>query len=89
MGSNGGVLATREIVNKADLVIFIGCRAGSVTTELWKVPDKNKRIIHIDSDPEVISASYKTEVGIVSDANLALKELNNILKHRSKKLNFF
>ena len=89
VGSNGGVLATREIVNKADLVIFIGCRAGSVTTELWKVPDKNKRILHIDSDPEVISASYKTEVGIVSDANLALKGLNNILKKRSNKLTSF
>ena len=85
VGSNGGVLATREIVNQADLVIFIGCRAGSVTTELWKVPDKNKRIIHIDSDPEVISASYKTEVGIVSDAYLALREINNILKNSSKK----
>ena len=89
VGSNGGVLATREIVNKADLVIFIGCRAGSVTTELWKVPDKNKRIIHIDSDPEVISASYKTEVGIVSDANLALKGLNNILISRTNKLTSF
>ena len=89
VGSNGGVLATREIVNQADLVIFIGCRAGSVTTELWKVPDKNKRIIHIDSDPEVISASYKTEVGIVSDAYLALREINNILKNSSKKFPSF
>ena len=89
VGSNGGVLATREIVNQADLVIFIGCRAGSVTTELWKVPDKNTRIIHIDSDPEVISASYKTEVGIVSDAYLALREINNILKNSSKKFPSF
>ncbi|NNL74682.1 MAG: thiamine pyrophosphate-binding protein, partial [Silicimonas sp.] len=30
VGSNGGVPATREIVQAADLVVFIGCRAGSV-----------------------------------------------------------
>ena len=33
VGSNGGVAATRAVVQAADLIIFIGCRAGSVTTE--------------------------------------------------------
>ena len=76
VGSNGGVPATRELVEKADLVVFIGCRAGSVTTELWRYPTKATRIVHIDSDPEVIGASYRTEVGVVSDARLALKAMN-------------
>ena len=40
VGSNGGVPATREVVEMADLVVFIGCRAGSVTTELWRVPPR-------------------------------------------------
>ena len=31
VGSNGGVPQTRSIVQQADLVIFVGCRAGSVT----------------------------------------------------------
>ncbi|MGI9436795.1 MAG: thiamine pyrophosphate-binding protein [Geminicoccaceae bacterium] len=75
VGSNGGVPATRGLVTKADLVIFIGCRAGSVTTELWRYPAKGTRIIHIDSDPEVIGASYQTEVAVVSDARLALDAL--------------
>ena len=79
VGSNGGVVATRDLVNKADLVIFIGCRAGSVTTELWRYPAKGTRIVHIDSDPEVIGASYQTEVAVVSDARLALDALNAAL----------
>ena len=82
IGSNGGVPATRELVQQADLVVFIGCRAGSVTTELWRYPSKETRIVHIDSDPEVISASYQTEVAIVSDARLALAALNAELAHR-------
>ncbi len=82
VGSNGGVPATRELVQMADLVVFIGCRAGSVTTELWRYPAKDTRIVHIDSDPEVISASYQTEVAMVSDARLALSAMNAELARR-------
>ncbi|MGI9484963.1 MAG: thiamine pyrophosphate-binding protein, partial [Geminicoccaceae bacterium] len=83
VGSNGGVVVTRDLVNEADLVIFIGCRAGSVTTELWRYPAKGTRIVHIDSDPEVIGASYQTEVAVVSDARLALDALNAELTRRA------
>ena len=38
VGANGGVIATREVVQQADLVVFVGCRAGSTTTEHWKYP---------------------------------------------------
>ncbi|MCB9943791.1 MAG: thiamine pyrophosphate-binding protein [Geminicoccaceae bacterium] len=82
VGSNGGVPATREVVERADLVLFIGCRAGSVTTERWRVPAKSTRILHVDSDPEVIGASYRTEVGIVGDARLVLGALNRRLDTR-------
>ncbi len=82
VGSNGGVPETREVVEQADLVLFAGCRAGSVTTELWRYPAKGARILHIDSDPEVIGASYKTEVAVVSDARLALAALNAALAAR-------
>lgn len=82
VGSNGGVPATRDLVNKADLIVFIGCRAGSVTTELWRVPAKDKRIVHIDSDPEVVSSSYRTEVAVISDARLALAAINTELSQR-------
>lgn len=83
VGSNGGVPATRELVQGADMVLFIGCRAGSVTTELWRVPAKNVRIIHIDCDPEVITSSYQTEVAVVSDARLALDAFNQSLAQRN------
>ncbi len=84
VGSNGGVPATRELVQSADLVVFIGCRAGSVTTELWRFPAKGTRVVHVDCDPEVIGASYKTEVAVVSDARLALEALNRELGSRGQ-----
>lgn len=76
IGSNGGVPATRAIIDEADLVVYIGCRAGSVTTERWRSPAKGVKIVHIDSDPMAISANYQTDVAMVSDVRLGLEALN-------------
>jgi acetolactate synthase-1/2/3 large subunit len=73
VGSNGGVASTRAVVENADLVLFIGCRAGSVTTERWRHPTAGARIVHIDCDPAVLSANYPTEVAVAGDARLALE----------------
>lgn len=84
VGSNGGAPSTRSVVDEADLVVFVGCRAGSVTTERWRSPKKNATIIHIDSDAEVIGANYNTEVSIVADARLALRAMVEATKARRK-----
>ncbi|MEP4197302.1 MAG: thiamine pyrophosphate-binding protein [Aliishimia sp.] len=81
VGSNGGVPSTRAVVDSADLVLFIGCRAGSVTTERWRSPPSGARVIHIDSDAAVIGANYPTDVAIVADARLALEALVAELRH--------
>ena len=88
IGSNGGVPATRALLAQADLVFFVGCRAGSVTTERWQVPARTCRIVHLDSDPEVIGASYPTEAGMVGDARLGLALLNRLLDERPKPAGF-
>ena len=80
VGSNGGSLYTREVLRKSDLIIFIGCRAGSVTTEKWQYPSSKSKIIHIDIDPQVIGANYKTYISLVADAKKSLIELNKKIK---------
>ncbi|MEN3352415.1 MAG: acetolactate synthase large subunit [Betaproteobacteria bacterium] len=85
VGANGGVIATREVVQQADLVIFIGCRAGSTTTEHWKNPSRDIPIVHIDIDPSVISANYKTAHALVGDARLVLEALLAQLNAESAK----
>ncbi|MSQ88469.1 MAG: thiamine pyrophosphate-binding protein, partial [Betaproteobacteria bacterium] len=84
VGSNGGTLPTREVLAKADLVVFIGCRAGSVTTERWRTPAPGTPLIHIDADPMVPGANYQTGVAIVADAKLALQALLDELKGSGK-----
>jgi len=83
VGSNGGTPETRAVIDAADLVVFVGCRAGSVTTERWRHPAPDAaRIIHIDVDPAVPGRNYKVDVPIVSDARLALSALLHEVQKR-------
>ncbi len=79
VGSNGGTDETWEMMQDADLVVFLGCRAGSTTTSRWEAPRPGARIVHFDSDPMTIGANYPTEVGVVGDLKLALAQVNAVL----------
>jgi len=81
VGSNGGTLPTRAVVLAADLVVFVSCRAGSVTTERWRYPAPGQaKVIQLDVDPAVIGANYPVEVGLVGDARLTLAALREELE---------
>jgi acetolactate synthase I/II/III large subunit len=87
VGSNGGTPETRSIVDQADVVVFVGCRAGSVTTERWRHPAPGKvKVIHVDVDAQVIGANYRVDVPLVSDARLALAALNEALSGTTRPL---
>ena len=85
VGSNGGSIFTRETLNNSDLVIFLGCRAGSVTTEKWQYPNKKKKIIHIDVDPSVINANYKSYISLIAEVKSTLIEANKLVKAKDFK----
>jgi len=78
-GSNGGQPAVRAVVDAADTVFFVGCRAGSVTTERWRSPAPGGQVLHMDADPAVIGACYETDAGVVCDAKLGLAALADAL----------
>lgn len=82
VGSNGGTDETWEAMSNADLVVFMGCRAGSTTTARWEAPHPGARIVHFDNDPMVIGANYRTEVGVVGDLRLALAQANAVLDRK-------
>src|SRR5688500_6978214 len=89
VGSNGGTPETRAVVDAADVIVFVGCRAGSVTTERWRHPAPGRaKIIHVDVDPLVPSTNYKVDVPIVADAKLALAALGDAVTARRGELSF-
>jgi acetolactate synthase-1/2/3 large subunit len=86
VGANGGVPATRAVLLEADVVIFVGCRAGSTSTEHRKVPGPHVAIVHVDIDPMVISCNYRTAVGIPADARCTLEALIEAVKSLGSEL---
>jgi acetolactate synthase-1/2/3 large subunit len=86
-GSNGGTPESREVVDTADMIVFVGCRAGSVTTEKWRHPaPAHVKIIHLDVDPTVIGVNYPADAALVGDAKLALAALNDALPSAQRPL---
>jgi len=88
VGSNGGTPETRAIIDQADLIFFIGCRAGSVTTERWRHPAPGKtKVVHLDVDPAVPGTNYPVDVALAGDAKLGLTLLNDSLAATQRPLN--
>jgi acetolactate synthase-1/2/3 large subunit len=88
VGSNGGTPETRALVDNADVVFFIGCRGGSVTTERWRHPTPGGcKVIHLDVDPAVPGANYRTDAALVCDAQLGLKMLREALANQRRVVN--
>lgn len=80
IGSNGGLPYRHDIVNRADLIFYIGCSCGSVTTNKWTVPaNKDATIIQMDINPSVIGLNYAVAYGIISDAKLGLAAMAEAL----------
>ena len=88
VGSNGGTPETRAVIDQADLVVFVGCRAGSVTTERWRHPAPGRvQVIHMDIDPAVMGANYPVDVRLVCDARAGLEALIERLEPVSRPAN--
>lgn len=67
--------SANQVVNAADLVCFVGTRAGGMTTHFWTVPAPGVRAIQIDIDPSVLGQNYPLAVALAGDARRTLEEL--------------
>ena len=84
VGDNGYRDYANRFVADADLLFYIGCKTGSVTTIKWSLPDPRTapKIMHLDIDPQLIGNNYRTDVGLVGDAQLILADLVAALRAR-------
>jgi len=83
IGSNGGLAYRHEFIQSADLIFYIGCHTGSVTTSKWTLPaDRSTKIIQLDADPNHIGINFQLVEGIVADAKLGLSALNEEMADR-------
>jgi acetolactate synthase-1/2/3 large subunit len=84
IGDNGGRPYANAALKAADLILYIGCKTDSVTTENWRLPPRttDKTILHLDVDPAEVGRNYPTAVGLVGDARLGLADLLAAVRRR-------
>lgn len=63
------------VVNAADLVCFVGTRAGGMTTNFWTVPVPGVAAVQIDIDAEVLGQSYPLVAAVAADARRTMERL--------------
>jgi len=81
LGQTGfwGTPISNDKCREADLIVAIGTRLAEANSSSWdprftfSIPPT--RLIHIDADAAEIGRNYQTELGVVSDARLALTAL--------------
>lgn len=61
-----------QIVHRADLVVFIGCYAGDLVTDKWRIPPPGTRVLQIDPNPAELGRNYRGTVGLCGDPKLTL-----------------
>ncbi len=67
--------SANRVVNRADLVCFIGTETGGMTTHFWAVPKIGTPAIQIDISPEALGRNYPLQTAVLGDAKLALTAL--------------
>jgi acetolactate synthase I/II/III large subunit len=64
--------SANRVVNRADLVCYIGTETGGMTTHFWAVPKIGTPAIQIDIDAEALGRNYPLEAAINGDAKVTL-----------------
>ena len=67
--------SANRVVNRADLVCFIGTETGGMTTHFWAVPSIGTPAIQIDIDPEALGRNYPLQAGVNGDAKVTLTRM--------------
>ena len=77
IGDNGFHPHANRALEESDLLIYVGCRMGSVVTIGWSfpAPDPARQIVHVDVDPQVLGRNTTGAINIVSDAGEFFRQL--------------
>src|SRR6202030_2762898 len=67
--------SANRVVNRADLVCFVGTETGGMTTQFWAVPPIGTPAIQIDIEAEALGRSYPLKVAINGDAKVTLARM--------------
>jgi acetolactate synthase I/II/III large subunit len=71
------------VVNKADLVCFVGSETGGMTTHFWAVPPIGTPAIQIDINAETLGRNYPLQACVNGDAKMSLAAMLQFADRKS------
>lgn len=85
IGDNGFHPHAHRAVEEADVLLYVGCKMGSVSTIKWTLPSPRpgRRILQIDLDPTVLANNFENTLSVAGDARLVIRDLLERLPARA------
>ena len=86
IGDNGFHPHAHRAVEEGDVLLYVGCKMGSVSTIEWTLPSPKpgRRILQIDLDPALLSNNFVNAASIAGDARLVLEDLLGLVATESR-----
>ncbi len=77
IGDNGFHPHANRAVEEADLLVYLGCRIGSVVTVGWTFPSPSRarRIMQVDIEPETLGNNTENVLSLAGDVGFVLERL--------------
>jgi acetolactate synthase I/II/III large subunit len=77
IGDNGFHPHAARAVEESDLLVYLGCKMGSVVTVGWTFPAENnaRKRVQVDIDPAVLGNTTKNDLNIAGDVKSVLQDL--------------
>ncbi|HRR41942.1 MAG TPA: thiamine pyrophosphate-binding protein, partial [Syntrophales bacterium] len=77
IGDNGFHPHAHQAVEESDVLLYVGCKMGSVSTINWSMPSRkpNRKIIQIDLNPEMLGNNFQNTLSVAGDARLIMEDL--------------
>jgi len=87
IGDNGFHPHAHKAIEEGDVLLYVGCKMGSVSTINWSMPSyrKGRRILQVDLNPEFLGNNFENALSIAGDARLVLEDLLVLLRGKTRR----
>jgi acetolactate synthase-1/2/3 large subunit len=85
IGDNGFHPHALRAVEEADVLLYAGCKLGSVSTLKWSLPSPRpgRVMLQVDLDPVMLGNNFPKTIGLSGDVRLVFEDLAQMLGTRS------
>jgi acetolactate synthase-1/2/3 large subunit len=86
IGDNGFHPHAIKAVEESDVLVYIGCKMGSVSTINWTLPSPRdeRKIVQIDLNPSMLGNNFQNTVSLAGDARLVVEDLTTMIRGKTE-----